>query len=532
MSAQTSSFGVRLVALVTAFAFLLLLAPHRAHAQSNFGTGFATGITTALLAQNISKLLASPGFGMAADAMCTPVIVGKCTCKTIPDGKGGCKPGPNKYLCPPAPDICSDTTAGSLTIGTCVLPNKCKGVSTSFGGSSMGIGGSSGLNPIVGALLGGLLQKLMSPSPPTTPPFGGGATGGVTPPGLPTCSIYSSVIGSTASSTTVNLSWSSSNATSASLSPGIGPVELQGTRQTTITTATNFMLMVTGSAGTNSCSTQVFSTNSSLLPTSNNLSELLNSLNNPPVSENLNTNTQNTQIPVLPVQPLLPGIQNPVTEVFTTPLTIGLNPDVQNPFNQVNLVPGAYGDIKILGGGATIIGGSRTGTGEIAGFYGTDSYSGEGGGLVERLCLSRPWAGNFLSNIIPPTFFDSLCKWRGFATGEERQVEIRYVRAPSQTGEPAPTATSSAPVVEPQVWIKASPESVSLGGRTSIFWSTQGVTACTVSSSDGNFEQQVILDKIEGASTIPLTEQTTFTIACTKPDGSAISDYVTVKIGG
>ena len=531
MSAQTSSFGVRFVILTSAIAILFLLAPHRAHAANDLLTGVGIGVVGTLGAQELAKLIASPGFGKAADLMCNPVIP-QCPCGHVP-GPKGCvlAPGPahlyNKNRCPPSPLICQDLTSGSLTLGTCLAPNVCRGITTSFGGSSMGLGGG-GLSPIVTSLLGGLLQKLLAPQPPTPPPFGGGTGTGVTPPGLPTCSIYSTVVSSTASSTTVNLSWYSTNATTATLSPDIGPVELQGTRQTTITAATNFILMVNGSSGSNSCSTQVFATNSTSLSTSPNLSELLNSLNSPPVSGTLNTNTPTG--PTLPIKPFLPQIQNPVTEVFTTPLNVPLTPATQNPFNQANLTPGAYGDIKILGGGATIIGGTRTDTSEVAGFYGTDSYTGEGGGIVQGLCLARPWASNFLSNIIPPSFFDSLCKWRGYNTGEEKQVEIRYVQAP-RTEEEKPTATSSAPTVEPKIQIWAVPESVSLGARTSVFWSTQGVTECTVSSPDGSFTHHAIIGKIEGASTVPLTGATTYTISCIGPDGAPISDFVTVKIG-
>src|SRR3989344_483988 len=99
---------------------LALLFPVRADAQgSGFPAGFVTGAVTAVTAQQLAQLIAQPGFGRAADLMCNPVIP-SCPCGHVPTSKGcqfaGTKA--NKFMCPPSPDICVDTTAGSLTVGT------------------------------------------------------------------------------------------------------------------------------------------------------------------------------------------------------------------------------------------------------------------------------------------------------------------------------------------------------------------------------------------------------------------------------
>lgn len=64
--------------------------------------------------------------GVDADSMCTPVYP-QCPCHQDPDPvTGKCMPGgQNKFMCPPGPDICEDTTNGHITTGTCDRPNHC-----------------------------------------------------------------------------------------------------------------------------------------------------------------------------------------------------------------------------------------------------------------------------------------------------------------------------------------------------------------------------------------------------------------------
>ncbi len=203
---------------------------------------------------------------------------------------------------------------------------------------------------------------------------------------------------------------------------------------------------------------------------------------------------------------------------------------------QKNLPPGAYGDVKILENGTTIIAGVRDNNSEVVGFYGTNSKSG-GVGAVSRLCTNRPWASNFLSYIIPPSFFDSLCTWRGYTPGTPQKAPVST--NPTTVGTKPATvkttvggkaATTTKPVVAPEtakVDIWASPLVVPLGARTSIFWSSQGVSECVETSPDGSFTHASLKG---GASTVPLTADTTFTISCITPNGVHLTKDVVVKM--
>ncbi len=199
-----------------------------------------------------------------------------------------------------------------------------------------------------------------------------------------------------------------------------------------------------------------------------------------------------------------------------------------------NLPPGAYGDVRIMENGTTIIAGVREGNTEVAGFFGTKTSAGQSTSAVARLCTNRPWASNFLSFIIPPTFFDTLCSWRGYTVGAQTQTTTPTT---IQTGaKPATTktqiggsksGTTSAPTNGAKVDIWASPATVPLGARTSIFWSSQGTTECIETSPDGSFTHNSLKG---GASTVPLTSPTTYTISCLASDGSHVVDSVTVQM--
>jgi hypothetical protein len=219
------------------------------------------------------------------------------------------------------------------------------------------------------------------------------------------------------------------------------------------------------------------------------------------------------------------GAQGATTSTTTT--TTVATP---NPFS---LVPGIRGDIQFLADGATIIAGTRnenTQT-EVAGFYGSETIGGgQPAGLVSALCKSRPWATNFLSTIVAPTFFDSLCSWRGYQVGTPEPVfpQVSVTQsAPKPVTTPSSAQVSTEPTVPPKVDVWAVPAAVPLGSRTSVFWNTEGVTDCTVSSPDGSFSQNTLSG---GASTVPLVTATTFTISCLAPDGTPVTDYVTVNL--
>jgi len=80
-------------------------------------------------------------------------------------------------------------------------------------------------------------------------------------------------------------------------------------------------------------------------------------------------------------------------------------------------------------------------------------------------------------------------------------------------------------VFDPRVAIWADPEHVSLGTRTTIFWTTEDVDNCVVKgpsfSETGPFG---------GASTVPINGLSEYTITCIAPDGVEITETTTVDL--
>ncbi len=153
-------------------------------------------------------------------------------------------------------------------------------------------------------------------------------------------------------------------------------------------------------------------------------------------------------------------------------------------------LPGVFGDFKLLTGGATLVAGSRSEqqNTETAGFYGAGTM-GQPQGLIGQWCQSRPWTKNFLSLVIPPTFFDGLCTSRGYQVGMPEPVQqspsLQQTLIKANTAKPAtsaapeaPAPVATAPAIPPKVDIWAVPAAVPLGARTTIFWNTQGVSRC------------------------------------------------------
>ena len=223
----------------------------------------------------------------------------------------------------------------------------------------------------------------------------------------------------------------------------------------------------------------------------------------------------------------------PISQALTTNVyydDTGMAPSTAaTPLSQKNIplpANGLRGDIRSFGGGATIYASSRNDNTEVSGFFGSSATAG-------RLCQSRPWSKNFLSYVIPASFFDSLCTWAGLPTG----APVSSGTSGSEGWGSARRNTSVAPpvatipyvdeqVAEAKIW--ARPASVNIGGRTTIFWTSKNVTACTQSSSDGNFSGS---STSGGASTVALTGPVTFTIQCRATNGTMISNSTTVFIG-
>lgn len=191
------------------------------------------------------------------------------------------------------------------------------------------------------------------------------------------------------------------------------------------------------------------------------------------------------------------------------------------------------GSIKVGEAGASILSNLRQGVAEVAGFFGGTSFGGAGGqSTAGRLCATRPWAkGGALAKLIPDAFFDSLCSKAGYQVGVTVPSPVTTVVQPKK---PAPKAAATTTKAEPkkpvdlgpvEVNIWAEPASTRLGTRTYIFWTSKGVLDCTVTGP--NFTQSTLSG---GASTVPISGPTTYSLSCTKPDGTKETDTVTVRL--
>jgi hypothetical protein len=208
-------------------------------------------------------------------------------------------------------------------------------------------------------------------------------------------------------------------------------------------------------------------------------------------------------------------------------------PTTQNLSGQaVNLQSGTQGDIVVGEGSATIFARARDtqANTEVAGFYGSDTFGSQPQGVVAGMCQNRPWAGSIVSFVIPPSFFDSLCAWRGYQVGTPAPPPppvIQQTPTPASAASPTPTPTPTASTIPAEVDIWAVPDKVPLGSRTSVFWNSKGVESCTISSPDGSFEEHALSG---GAATVPLSGATTFTISCLTSEGKPVTDFVTVNL--
>ena len=415
-----------------------------------------------------------PGIGLgldsAANAMCTPVDT-RCPCNFVMT-KFGCKAGKNKYFCQPAPDVCyaMDTSGKFQVLGTCVAPYKCQGM------IAPGLNGGNVLDSALsqlGQAVGQMLQQLMqgsaggSGSSGDTSQYPGACPNGyyqVSAPSSDPCAQYVPL-----TSSSIDTSLPNSSGADALLQA------LQG-----------------GSASDQGSGPTITITNS---------------------NTNTNENTNATSISALTSTTTGVTLSGTGIPVLLAPIS------------------GMTGDIQYTDSGATVVAGSMDAQSNttVAGFYGSDTFGGQPQGIAAKLCQGRPWASNFLSVLITPAFFDNLCTWRGYQVGAPPPVSTPVLQ---QTPIQHQAATSSAPAVTtpsvpPKVDIWAVPASVPLATRTTIYWSTQGVTDCDVFSSDGNFNQSSLSG---GAATVPLTGATMFTISCSAPNGSPVTDSVTVNL--
>ena len=227
------------------------------------------------------------------------------------------------------------------------------------------------------------------------------------------------------------------------------------------------------------------------------------------------------------VSGVLQGSKPAVTQT-TQPSPAG----TQNASEVKPAAQGLSGDVRVGSAGATIVANLRQGLSEVAGFFG-----GSTGGASQalsaagKLCSTRPWSGSFIGNVIPSSFFDGLCEWRGYEVGTvvpKGTSKISSggtsggVQAQQQSGLSLQPQASNVP---PEVDIWAEPASARLGTRTYIFWNTRGVASCT--EQGPSFSQRSLSG---GASTVPISGPTTFTIECLTTASSTVKDSVTVQI--
>ena len=410
----------------------------------------------------------------------------------------------NGRPCPGTVIACKVAIPGSNTVwGICMLSG-CKGQTyTGLGGGSTGVGDIGG---IVGQIFKGLLDKIMQPKPSS----GGG--GGGTPATAAGCTTYYTVtvpssdpcatyVQPTSSSLLGGTSGTQGTASQALLDA------LNGGTQSSVNTA----LGIGGDGGTS---------------TANVSDQILNQAANQNTNTVQQTQDANTNInTVLQTQGATTNTNQNQTTASSATGTLAVR--------AVSLQSGTQGNIELRGEGATVVANARDveANTEVAGFYGGDTFgTTQPQGVVARMCQSRPWAGSIVSFVIPPSFFDSLCAWRGYQVGvpvpppAQETVIIQQTTPAQNTAQPAPATVSTIP---PEVDIWAVPARVTLGGRTSIFWNTKGVVSCNETSPDGSFNENSLSG---GASTVPLSGPTTFTISCLTPDGTPVTDYVTVNL--
>lgn len=202
--------------------------------------------------------------------------------------------------------------------------------------------------------------------------------------------------------------------------------------------------------------------------------------------------------------------------------------------DQKTLLPSLVGDIFVGDSGATIFARSRDpgSNTEVAGFYGGGAFNAQASkSLVGRMCASRPWSGGFLASVIPTSFFDGLCRRAGYQVGQATSTpamsgsgaSVKKVAPPKK--DTPKTKAAPMPAIYPEVDIWAEPPTVRLGTRTYIFWTSKDVVSCQATGP--SFFQGSLSG---GASTVPLSEATTFKIICLTVASTTVEDSVTVRL--
>ncbi len=389
----------------------------------------------------------------------------------------------------PCPTLTREVCTSLGVIGVCMIDG-CRGDSyAGLDGKSTGVGDIGG---IVGQIFKGLLDKLLAPKPPGGGGGGGGAPPGTTPAG---CTRYYTVTVPTSDPCATYVQPTSSS--------------LLGSTNGTQNTASNELLNALSGGSQSSMNTALGADVEGEASVPNVSDQILNQITNQNIgalqTPGANTNPDGTKV-------LVGG----------------------NLANQaVSLKSGTVGNIELRDTGGTVIANARDtqANTEVAGFYGGDTFgTTQSQGVIASMCQSRPWASSVVSFVIPSSFFDSLCAWRGYQVGTpapppSTSTVLIQQGVPKQGTPPPPPPPAVSVLPEVDIW--AVPAKVTLGGRTSIFWNTKGVASCKETSPDGSFNENTLSG---GASTVPLSGATTFSISCLTPDGKPVTDYVTVNL--
>lgn len=413
---------------------------------------------------------------------CVGVVwIPKCGCGEKLDSRGNCIPGgKNKRLCK-----CKESANDFTASGKCVAPGQCR---ADF---AQGADGKNALDQAMG-ILKGLLDKLMQGGQ-------GGAGGksaapGTTGTGQTLSSIYPPCQINPATNTITSVPCVDSTG-AVITSPQTGNLFVSGTG--------------TASSVANSLLNALGDTDESAAPASPVSSLLESSIATVGAQDTRGTN---------------PSLSSETATGIPTP----------DAHDIARLEPDMRGDIVTSGVGATVVAGARdvAGNTEVSGFIGSNvSTFSQPTTLVGRLCEARPWATGFLASIVSPAFFDGLCVWRGHHVGTlpstpapaaQHVLKQTAPAVPSDDKDVPSAATGGPPAVD--VW--ASPASVSLGTRTSIFWASRGVATCRVEGP--SFKQEGLSG---GAATVPISGTSVFTAVCLDGEGNEVArDSVTVNL--
>jgi hypothetical protein len=256
-------------------------------------------------------------------------------------------------------------------------------------------------------------------------------------------------------------------------------------------------------------------------------------------SSNTNTDNSGTSGGLPDITSLLNGPATDSGSVNTTPTGGTIVPSTPTspaatppaPFGSVE---GVTGDVQVQGQYVRVLASNRNsarGT-QVSGFYGFQTVSGiAANDIFKNLCALRPWSSNFISFIVPSSYFDALCSARNFAVGVTAAATSNATVSNTTYSGTSANATPSAPSAprylgnaHADIW--ATPSAVSSGDRTSIFWDATGVSACSITSSDHAFSGSSLSGH---ASTGSLTANTAYTITC-QTATSTVSNQVVVVV--